>query len=163
MIIDAHHAVASCSGSVSIPEHRSVTLPYLSLRLLHASRNENLVSLPHSPTDDLESFVWILLHVILMRAPSGVGTDWLEQFAVKEKKQHHMARVYIKTMIISYQNPLAPSLDTKFDPFIPILNALLIHNRLEEEEVTLCKEYYQQFLEILFAAASDPSTVPIRP
>ncbi|KZT33037.1 hypothetical protein SISSUDRAFT_1054688 [Sistotremastrum suecicum HHB10207 ss-3] len=180
MRIDVDHAITSCGRPVSISEHRSATLPYLSLRLLHASRNEDLVYLPHSLTDELESFLWVLLHVILMKAPSGVGTesaDWLESFDIRDKKQHHMARVYIKTMILSYQDPsdLAPILEPKFAPFIQILIDLLvltdkgnklaqrietvqIGNPLQEEEVVnLCKEYYKEFLDIVFAAASNPS------
>ncbi|KZS87211.1 hypothetical protein SISNIDRAFT_383202, partial [Sistotremastrum niveocremeum HHB9708] len=63
MVIDGDHAIRWWCRIRECPisGHRSGTLPYLSLRLCQLWGDNNLVSLPHTALDDLESFLWVLL------------------------------------------------------------------------------------------------------
>ncbi|KZT33041.1 hypothetical protein SISSUDRAFT_993475, partial [Sistotremastrum suecicum HHB10207 ss-3] len=173
MLIDADHVIRRWDKTGIRSEHRSGTLPYLSLRLLNVWTWSDTNKIPHSVMDDLESFVWVILHVILLKVKFTRQEAWLQQLSEPKQSAHHSFRFAMQSSFTKPDFQLIK--DQAFSPYFPVLRKLFTLSiegeaaSYELEELAsagqltkdhvqkTCKIYYQKYLAILFDASESNS------
>lgn len=114
----AHRSVSALQVADSHSlRYRQRTLPYLSLRLLEIWAKDN-----ESALDDLESFIWVILHVIILNRPCALHDKWLLMLANHNRTQHLANRDHIKARIYARFKALrGPQLEPALAPFLSVL------------------------------------------
>ncbi|KZS97257.1 hypothetical protein SISNIDRAFT_482186 [Sistotremastrum niveocremeum HHB9708] len=182
MLIDADHVVRWWDRDHVRAEHRSGTLPYLSLRLLHRwivsdKSQDTTFKMPHSAMDDLESFVWVIFHVIIIFVPTRSRKEWLAEISSQDRVHHLSFRRGLRTSIDYELNEAPEYRDAALAPFVPFLSrlfALAEHGQnatrvfetpgsspqiTQGKVLDTCNRFYREFLAILFeGAATLPET-----
>ncbi|KZT39679.1 hypothetical protein SISSUDRAFT_984425 [Sistotremastrum suecicum HHB10207 ss-3] len=168
MIIDGDHAIIWWRRRGPQAGHRSGTLPYLSLRLCRLWSAGQHTQLPHTALDDLESFIWVLMHVILMKIPSSlVRNQWLEGMAREDLPTLFQAKGHIRAEISYWENgESAPH--PALEAFAGVLIALFkiagragaecarlakdVQGMERDDIVSACKPYYEEYLSTILDA-----------
>ncbi|KZS97260.1 hypothetical protein SISNIDRAFT_463189 [Sistotremastrum niveocremeum HHB9708] len=170
MLIDADHVIRWWGKTGIRSEHRSGTLPYLSLRLLDVWTWSDNNKVPHSVMDDLESCVWVILHVILLKVKFSRQELWLQQLSEPKQGAHYAFRFAMRGRFDQDAEWDSPR-DQNMLPFVPFLTELFSLSRAgakdartleqlastnqltKDRVIETCKGYYKKYLNVLFAAS----------
>ncbi|KZS97261.1 hypothetical protein SISNIDRAFT_482191 [Sistotremastrum niveocremeum HHB9708] len=177
MFIDADHAMDWRDKTGIRFEHRLGTLPYISLRFLDVLTWYTTEKVPNSVMDDLEPFIWVLLHVLVLKVKFKRQELWLRQLGELEQGQHYTNRFAMRAHFDQDARWDSPR-DHNMLPFVPFLTELfsLAHEGAKDAQtlellasanqltsghsLETCEGlqgYYLKYLDLLSAASKSES------
>ncbi|KZS97256.1 hypothetical protein SISNIDRAFT_482185 [Sistotremastrum niveocremeum HHB9708] len=168
---DADHAISSWDIDNIRSEYRSGTLLYMSIRVLKnwiESDDSEDVPSSHSALDDLESFVWVMTHMIIYFVKAKATTVWLRQLGSQNRADLLGFKRGIESGILENLSDSRPSAMTPFYPYLARLFTLANEGatvartlgssqsqaQLTEQQIRdTCRDLYRRYSEIIIEAA----------